>query len=381
MAQEVDKISAGINAPGEEAIEDAGHRRVARPRLTTAGLAGLTRELATLLPCALYQADVSLRLSYVSENMLEMLGLESRAVVGNGKFWERRVFTEDLGLFAGKLEELQVSGSATLIHRMVDSRELPVWVSHSMKKVRIDGADVVLGSLTSVGGDSKVHGPDSNTICEFVHKIGNHFQLMNLVANSLGKTMPGSRDIDALQEAIERAIDLVRTFSDYNQPPACLPQIDLAEVIKAAVLTRRPFFREKEVRLEENIHESVDEAAVSGDPFLLESALGHVLQNALEATAAGGIVALSAHVESDVRRSFVAKIRVSDLGCGIDANDLARVTAPFFTSKKGRDGLGLSLSSRSIELHGGSLRIRSAVGKGTEVEISLPVSASAKDTL
>jgi hypothetical protein len=378
----VDKFTLAKDPSGREAIEVRDHR-IVETHPVAVGFHGISQALSVQLPCALYQADVSLRLSYVSENIIELLGLESRAVVGNEKFWERRVLDSDWGLFVAKMEELRVSGSAALIHRMVDSRDLPVWVSHKMKRVAVDGEEVILGSLTPVGGDPKIHGPDANAIGEFVHKIGNHFQLMNLVANSLGKTMSGTtgRDIDALQEAIERAVDLVRAFSDYSQPPACLPQIELAEVIKAAVLSTRRSFHEKEVTLEQNIGASVDDASVSGDPFLLESALGHILENALEATPVAGVVALSADVESDGRRSFVARIRVKDFGGGIDTNDLARVTLPFFTLKKDRAGLGLSLSSRFIEMHGGVLRIRSEVGKGTEVEISLPVVGAGKDAL
>ncbi|MGH8543761.1 MAG: sensor histidine kinase [Gammaproteobacteria bacterium] len=322
-----------------------------------------------------------MQLSYVSENIAELLGLERQAVVENRLFWDQRIFAEDLRLFAGKVEELQVSGSAALIHRLKNIRELPVWVSHRMKKVRIDRAERVWGSLTVVGNDPKMCGPDPSTISRFVHKIGNHFQLIALVSNSLSKAVPDSRDIHILQEAIDHAIELVRTFSDYSQLPACLPHIDLCDVIRAAVGSRRRLFEEKGVGLEEKIDESLDGASIPGDPFLLETAIGHILQNALEATQFGGVVSIIGNIESNSDHSAVAGLRVRDLGCGIDPDDLTRVTAPFFTSKKDRDGLGLSVSARFIELHGGSLRIRSAVGKGTEVEISLPVSTSIKDAL
>jgi signal transduction histidine kinase len=69
----------------------------------------------------------------------------------------------------------------------------------------------------------------------------------------------------------------------------------------------------------------------------------------------------------------VATITVTDSGCGIQENALASVLVPFFTSKKNQDGLGLSMASRFVEIHGGILRIASAEGKGTEVEIVLPI--------
>jgi nitrogen-specific signal transduction histidine kinase len=342
---------------------------------------GLNSELANLLPCVLYQSDRSLQLSYISETIEELLGVNSRAAVENRLFWDQRVFPEDLSLVAGKLEELQVSGSVALIHRMLDTRELPVWVCHSMKLARVDREEVLFGSLTALGSDSKVQQVDSSVISRFVHKIGNHFQLINLVAGSISKTLPNPRDVNVLQEAIDRAIDLVRTFSDYSQIPACLPHMDLADVIRTAIVTRRRLFQHKGVDLEEKIGDSLDDATIPGDPFLLENAIGHILQNALEATQAGGVVSVIGAIEAPRDHSSVAKLRVSDTGCGIDKNHLASVTAPFFTSKKDHEGLGLSLSSRFVEVHGGVLKIRSAVGQGTEVELSLPVITSKKDGL
>jgi signal transduction histidine kinase len=50
-----------------------------------------------------------------------------------------------------------------------------------------------------------------------------------------------------------------------------------------------------------------------------------------------------------------------------------QVTLPFFSTKKGHDGMGLTVASRFIELHGGTLRIKSGEGEGTEVEILLPI--------
>jgi signal transduction histidine kinase len=72
--------------------------------------------------------------------------------------------------------------------------------------------------------------------------------------------------------------------------------------------------------------------------------------------------------------SFVT-LRVSDTGCGIASEHLDRVFEPFFTTKapgKG-SGLGLSMAYGFVKQSGGHIRIRSAVGAGTTVEMYLPV--------
>jgi signal transduction histidine kinase len=114
-----------------------------------------------------------------------------------------------------------------------------------------------------------------------------------------------------------------------------------------------------------------------GDPYLLESSIGNILQNALEAITGNGHVAIEAKLQNcNGKGSSVVVLRITDTGCGIRQEDLGKVTSPFFTTKKDHDGLGLSMASRFIDLHGGILKVNSWLGKGTEVSITLPVTAT-----
>ena len=96
-----------------------------------------------------------------------------------------------------------------------------------------------------------------------------------------------------LQETVEKAIELTRGFSDYNQAPTCLSRVELMDILQATAMTRRSSF-EKGIAFDSQIHASVNGAVIQADPYLLELAIGHVLQNALEATEAGGEVTLQA---------------------------------------------------------------------------------------
>jgi signal transduction histidine kinase len=63
---------------------------------------------------------------------------------------------------------------------------------------------------------------------------------------------------------------------------------------------------------------------------------------------------------------------LEDDGPGIEAQDLEKITQPFFTTKSRGTGLGLPIAQKNVEAHGGKLQIESEVGRGTRVLISLP---------
>ena len=75
-------------------------------------------------------------------------------------------------------------------------------------------------------------------------------------------------------------------------------------------------------------------------------------------------------------------IRVSDTGIGIPPEHLKLITDPFFTTRRaaGGTGLGLSVSTRIIEEHGGTLHFASELGEGTTVTIELPMTEAEERT-
>jgi signal transduction histidine kinase len=329
------------------------------------------------LPCVLYECNASLQLTYVSNNISELLGIDSNELIGNPLLSDERIPVEDLVLLSNRLDELeQLNKRTSLVHRILDSRGLPLWVAHSLWKAILGDTTVVRGCIVPMDYSGRLNSSEQAVISRFVHKIGNHFQLLNLVVNSLRRTVPESKETLMLQETVEKAIEISRNFSDYNQVPTCLSRVELIEILQAAAMTRRSSFEKKGITFDSQLHASTSGIAIQADPYLLELAIGHILQNALEATEAGGQVTLQARLTGCGDRAAAASISVIDSGCGIDENALTNVVVPFFTSKKNHDGLGLSMASRFIEIHGGILRIASTQGKGTEVEIVLPMEAT-----
>ncbi|MDI3256940.1 MAG: GAF domain-containing protein [Kyrpidia sp.] len=105
------------------------------------------------------------------------------------------------------------------------------------------------------------------------------------------------------------------------------------------------------------------------DDNRLKQVFVNLLKNAIEAMPDGGQILIQARMAGD----RTIRIRIVDEGTGIPSDRLPRLGEPFFTTKEKGVGLGLTMSYQIIESHGGEMRFQSEVGKGTTVEVLLPV--------
>src|SRR6184192_1114260 len=113
------------------------------------------------------------------------------------------------------------------------------------------------------------------------------------------------------------------------------------------------------------------EGQIYADPGLFERAVGNLVDNALRFTQEQGSIQI---VLADHAANF--EVAVSDNGCGIAPEHLPRVFDRFYRveSSRGSDGagLGLALVKSIVDLHGGSARIQSEVGRSTTVTLIFP---------
>jgi len=121
-----------------------------------------------------------------------------------------------------------------------------------------------------------------------------------------------------------------------------------------------------------------DEACVSAWPDALETVLEHLISNAVKYTPEGGTVTVSAR-----NAGQNVEVEVADTGIGIPPGQLEQVCREFFRATNARQvcsgtGLGLSISQAIVERLGGRMKIRSAQGEGTNVEVVLPISHHAQ---
>lgn len=179
------------------------------------------------------------------------------------------------------------------------------------------------------------------------------------------------QEIDRLVLLVEELLELSRIES--GDLPLLHSPVDLAEVLANAVHRVRPLAEKLEVDLQLEPHEPLP--TIEGDSALLERAALNLIQNALKFTPAGGSVTVT--VASDESQVHVS---VKDTGVGIEASDLPRVFERFYKADHSRGssgtGLGLAVVKHTVEAHGGSVRVESRPGHGSNFTLSLPVASA-----
>jgi len=130
-----------------------------------------------------------------------------------------------------------------------------------------------------------------------------------------------------------------------------------------------------EARCEEStilLKKSIDPGlpGIKADRMKLENALMNFLSNAIEAMPDGGNLLVNAEM-SKMKEELI--IDIVDSGQGIPTENLDKIFEPFFTTKESGTGLGLGLAYQTIKSHHGILNIDSEPGKGTHVQIRLPI--------
>ena len=330
-------------------------------------------------PYLLYRSDTAFKPLYVSLNSAALLGVANENFLGNAGIWEQIIPKCDQKKVFDKFKELDCSAEISFLHRILDGFGVPTWVSHRVTRVVDNGAPSLYGFIAPIACNDFFRLLEPSTISSFIHKLGNHFQLLNLAFNSIRKGGADADDLNILQEALDKSIILTRAFSEYTQEPAWVPAFEFREIIDAAVNNSSSAFIHSEVEVQRDCDPRLERLNISGDPYLLELAVRALFENAIEATNKRGKIKLEVSLHSLGGMPAGLRLLVSDNGIGIAASNLAKVMLPFFSTKTDHVGLGLCMASRFIEMHGGNLKIKSSMEKGTDVFVFLPLKGNVQD--
>jgi PAS domain S-box-containing protein len=176
-----------------------------------------------------------------------------------------------------------------------------------------------------------------------------------------------------ISDGAKRIKQIVADLKNYvRDNTADLTQsVDINEVLKSAVSLLSNMIKKSTNQFTIEYDKNIP--LLKGNFQRLEQVMINLIQNACQALP-DSKKGLFVSVKFDKERSNIV-VNVSDEGMGIPSETLMNVTDPFFTTKhdSGGVGLGLSISSKIVEEHGGSMHFKSEIGAGTTVEIMLPI--------
>jgi signal transduction histidine kinase len=170
-----------------------------------------------------------------------------------------------------------------------------------------------------------------------------------------------------MENEIERINTIVNDLMYLGKPKTVtLVKHDIKEIIEYVVKILNPIAQSNNVNIKMNIDHL---PLINSDQNQLKQAFINLIKNAIESMPMGGDVCIS----SKVNESETIVIMIEDEGLGIEEEKLSKIGQPFFTTKEDGNGLGLLVTFNIIEKHNGKINYNSILGKGTIVEIHLPI--------
>ncbi len=209
------------------------------------------------------------------------------------------------------------------------------------------------------------------------HEINNPINNIVLTLETLAEdnqTLSPEERLQLYQEALDqadRASDIVKNlleFSRANHPRR--EEVSLEELIDKTIRLLNNEFKVHRIKIDKEIKWLFPKLLL--DKSGLQQVLVNLLLNSIQAMPGGGKLSIILD-----RVNNEARIDIVDTGPGIPAENLGRIFDPFFSTKKGGTGLGLSVSYNILQNQGGRIEVQSTEGRGTTFSLYLPFSEGA----
>ncbi len=194
---------------------------------------------------------------------------------------------------------------------------------------------------------------------------------LELLKNKLGEdNAPALRHLEVIDAEIHRLDRVVQTLVDFSRPVELqLREQDLRQVIADVLTLSSEELSTRNVQLESSL--PPNPLLVNIDADLIKQAVINIIQNGAQAMPEGG--KLRVVLEED-RKSAV--LRIADQGPGIPDDIREKIFDLYFTTKSEGSGIGLAMTYRILQMHHGSVEVQSELGRGTEFQLRIPLTAT-----
>ncbi len=210
------------------------------------------------------------------------------------------------------------------------------------------------------------------------HEIRNPLTSINILIHSLTESLPPEtahrEDLKVIEEEIQRINRIVEQFLRFARPaPPLFKETDIVVLVEELLQLLKAQMERQRI----SVHRQFSALPlIRLDREQMKQAMLNLLMNAIQAMPGGGRLNLGAQVVEDTPW---IKLSVQDSGIGISPEDIKKLFDPFFSTKEGGIGLGLSIAHRIVDQHQGKIEVESRPGRGTVFHLWLPLSQQEKN--
>lgn len=179
-----------------------------------------------------------------------------------------------------------------------------------------------------------------------------------------------TRSLKGIRDAGRRAADIIKALRALVKPGASeLSPLLIESVVEEVLRLVEPDMRAHQVQLDLAL--AAAPRAVMADAVQIQQVIFNLVTNAIHAMETTPPEARRLRVATSARRDHL-EVTITDTGCGMAPEVLARIFQPFFTTKAAGMGVGLAICKSIVERHGGALEATSEAGAGSAFSIRLP---------
>ena len=199
------------------------------------------------------------------------------------------------------------------------------------------------------------------------HEIKNPLNAMALHLEVLKTKLDAAEpEIDVISREIRRLDNVVKTFLNFNRPIELDRQdLDLSELARGVVDLVRLDAGARDIEIETHLGHPM---WINADPDLMRQAVLNVVVNAMDAIVGPGKLRLEGACQDGE-----CLLTISDTGPGIPMEIRDKIFNLYFTTKKSGSGMGLAMTFRAVQLHGGTIDVSSADGERTTFRMRFPM--------
>ncbi|MGJ7911797.1 ATP-binding protein [Neobacillus sp. LXY-1] len=201
------------------------------------------------------------------------------------------------------------------------------------------------------------------------HEIRNPISSLRGFIQLQKESYPNSNDYYSIMiQEVDRINLILNDLMFIGKPRALkIENANIDEIISYTISITKQQAKIHGITIDKNVPETI--LTIACDVNQMKQVFINLIKNAIESMSHSGIIKIMSKKMDDTK----IMVTIEDEGCGISSDTLSILGTPFYSTKKDGTGLGLMITNQIIKDHNGTLKFDSTIGKGTKVEIMLPI--------